>query len=69
MMRNRGFVTEYLAKKQKLSRFGFALGTFLVFSKEIVRLLFVEHQLHGVSALYRGWREASRIRRTASENS
>jgi rhamnopyranosyl-N-acetylglucosaminyl-diphospho-decaprenol beta-1,3/1,4-galactofuranosyltransferase len=68
MMRNRGFVAEYLAKKQKLSRFGFALGTFLVFSKEIVRLLFVEHQLHGISALYRGWREALRIRRTASEN-
>lgn len=66
MMRNRGFVAEYLAKKQKFSRFGFALGTFLVFSKEIVRLLFVEHQLHGVSALYRGWREASRIRRAAA---
>lgn len=65
MMRNRGFVAEYLAKKQEFSRFGFALGTFLVFSKEIVRLLVVEHQLHGVSALYRGWREASRIRRAA----
>ena len=68
MMRNRAFVAEYLAEKQKLSRLGFALGTFLVFSKEIVRLLFVEHQLQGVGALYRGWREASRIRRTASEH-
>lgn len=65
VMRNRAYVGKYFEQQGKLNRFGFGLGTFLTFCKEILRLLAVEHRLTGIGPLLRGWREGRRIwRRT-----
>ncbi|WP_051620219.1 glycosyltransferase [Haematomicrobium sanguinis] len=57
-MRNRGLVAQYLKAEGKFSRVGFALGTVLTFLKELARLGLVEHKVHGVKALLRGWRDS-----------
>ena len=63
MMRNRGHVWHYFRLYGELNRFGFGLGTFLTYLKEILRLLLVEHNLTGLSELNRGVRDAAAIRR------
>lgn len=58
VMRNRGYVAGYLRFHGKYNRFGFAVGTALTGAKEFVRLTAVEHQVRGVGALWKGWRES-----------
>lgn len=61
VMRNRGYVKKYFAEKDELNHVGFAIGTFLTFAKEIVRLLAVEHTLKGVSDLARGLKDGREL--------
>ena len=63
VMRNRGYMVHYLKYLGTYHRFGFAVGTALTFTKEEVRLAYVEHTLRGTGSLLRGWREARRIAR------
>jgi len=61
VMRNRAYVGKYFQQRGTLNRFGFGLGTFLTFAKEIVRLVAVEHRITGIGPLLRGWREGRKI--------
>jgi rhamnopyranosyl-N-acetylglucosaminyl-diphospho-decaprenol beta-1,3/1,4-galactofuranosyltransferase len=63
VMRNRGYLAHYLRHLGSYRRLGFALGTALTFLKEELRLVYVEHSVHGTGALLRGWRESRRILR------
>ena len=58
-VRNRPLVRAYLQRANAYSPFWFAIGSALILGKEAVRLLLVEHQVHGFAALWRGW-QASR---------
>lgn len=61
MMRNRAYVGRYFAEHGRLNRFGFGIGTFLTFGKEVLRLLAVERSAKGLKELLRGWRDGRRI--------
>ncbi len=61
VMRNRGLVAQYLRAHQRYNRFGFALGTALTLSKELVRLVGVEKTLRGTGRLFAGWRDSLQI--------
>ncbi len=63
VMANRGHVAQYLQLYECYHPATFALGTFLVFAKEMLRLIAVEHSLKGCGALFRGMRAARKIRR------
>lgn len=63
MMRNRAYVAKYFAQYGKLNRFGFGIGTFLTFGKEVLRLIAVEHTLKGMGALTRGVKDGRAIHR------
>jgi hypothetical protein len=63
VMRNRGYMAHYLQHLGAYNAAGFALGTLLTFLKEMLRLVYVEHSLHGTRALLRGWRESRRLLR------
>lgn len=63
VMRNRGYLAHYLRSLGTYSRVGFAIGTFLTFAKEIVRLVYVQHTVRGFGDLLRGWLAARRILR------
>jgi rhamnopyranosyl-N-acetylglucosaminyl-diphospho-decaprenol beta-1,3/1,4-galactofuranosyltransferase len=63
VMRNRGYMAHYLRYLGAYNAPGFALGTLLTFLKEMLRLVYVEHSLHGTRALLRGWRESRRLLR------
>lgn len=62
IMANRGHVAQYLRHKNAYNKFGFALGTALVFFKEIVRLVAVERTLKGSKYLFDGWKHSLKIR-------
>ncbi|MDR2895758.1 MAG: glycosyltransferase [Propionibacteriaceae bacterium] len=61
-MRNRGYVWRYFKEYGALNRFGFGLGTFLTFGKELLRLVAVEHSLKGLKPLLRGIWAAGKLR-------
>lgn len=61
VMRNRAYVGRYFDEHGRLSRVGFALGTFLTFAKEIVRLIVVERSFTGFTSLVKGWRDGRKI--------
>jgi len=61
VMRNRAYVAKYFESQGKLNRFGFGLGTFLTFAKEIFRLLAVDHTLKGSGVLVRGMRDSRKL--------
>ncbi|WP_181034325.1 glycosyltransferase [Arthrobacter sp. GMC3] len=61
VMRNRGLVAHYLRAHGKYNPAGFAVGTALTATKEILRLLAVEKTLRGTGKLWRGWRESRTI--------
>jgi hypothetical protein len=62
IMRNRGYMAHYLINLDSYSPVGFTVGTLLVFLKEVLRLVYVEHTLKGIGPLLRGWRESRAIR-------
>lgn len=57
VMRNRALVRDYFRAAGVYNPLGFALGTGLVFGKEVLRLLAVERRLRGFGALWRGLRD------------
>lgn len=61
VMRNRGLVAQYLRVHKCYNRLGFALGTALTMSKELLRLVGVERTFHGSSRLLAGWRDSRTI--------
>lgn len=61
VMRNRAYVGRYFDVHGRLNRVGFAIGTFLTFAKEIVRLVVVERSFRGFASLVRGFRDGRRI--------
>lgn len=61
VMRNRGLVGQYLRLHGRFNRVGFALGTALTASKELLRLVGVEKTLRGSGRLLAGWRESRQI--------
>ncbi len=67
IMRNRGLMAHCLIHLGAYRRGGFAVGTLLVFLKELLRLVYVEHTVKGVGPLLRGWRASRAIRHAAWE--
>ncbi len=61
VMRNRGLVAQYLRVHERYNRVGFALGTALTMSKELLRLAGVEKTFHGTGRLLAGWRDSRQI--------
>jgi rhamnopyranosyl-N-acetylglucosaminyl-diphospho-decaprenol beta-1,3/1,4-galactofuranosyltransferase len=61
IMRNRGFMQHYFREHGAYRPVRFALGSFLTFAKEIVRLLFVERKVRGTSNLFRGIRDGRKV--------
>lgn len=61
VMRNRGLVAQYLRLHHRYNRVGFALGTVLTMSKELLRLVGVEKTFRGSSRLFAGWRDSRKI--------
>lgn len=61
VMRNRAYVGRYFAEHGRLNRLGFAIGTFLTFAKEIVRLVVVERSFTGFTSLVKGFRDGRKI--------
>lgn len=62
IMRNRGHMARYFMAHGDFHPFLFALGTFLTFVKEVIRLVAVDHSSKkGVKALIQGWWAARRI--------
>ena len=66
IMHNRGYVWRYFRLYHKLHPVGFGIGTALTFAKEVVRLVAVEHTLHGLGQLIKGLRDAGELRRDPS---
>lgn len=59
IMRNRGFMARYFAEHGDFHRAAFAFGTFLTFSKELIRIILIDHSFRsGLSALRKGMRDA-----------
>jgi rhamnopyranosyl-N-acetylglucosaminyl-diphospho-decaprenol beta-1,3/1,4-galactofuranosyltransferase len=67
IMRNRGYMAHVLRYLGTYNVVGFALGTFLTFGKELLRLVYVQHTLKGAGTLVRGWRESRRLLRQSWE--
>ncbi|MFT4050908.1 MAG: glycosyltransferase [Microbacterium sp.] len=63
IMRNRAIIKQYYRALDVYSPVLFGLGTVLTFGKEIIRLLFVERKVRGISHLFRGLRDARAIAR------
>ncbi len=63
VMRNRGYVANYLEAHGALHAVGFAAGTFLTFGKEVLRALAVERRPRGLVPLVRGYRDSRALRR------
>ncbi|MBN9189064.1 glycosyltransferase family 2 protein [Microbacterium sp.] len=61
IMRNRGFMKHYFREHGAYRPVRFALGSFLTFAKELIRLVFVERKVRGTSNLFRGIRDGRRI--------
>ena len=54
VMRNRGYMAHYLRHLGAYNASASRVGTPLTFAKEVLRLVYVEHSLHGTGALLRG---------------
>lgn len=63
IMRNRGFIKQYLRVHGVYNPVLFGLGSTATFFKELVRLVFVEHTVRGTSNLFRGIRDGRKIAR------
>lgn len=63
VMRNRGHMANYMKQEGDYSPALFGLGTAMVFSKELIRLLAVDRKdfVGGVKALMRGWHDSREI--------
>ncbi|MBQ9687741.1 MAG: glycosyltransferase family 2 protein [Aeriscardovia sp.] len=62
IMRNRGYMARYFMAHGDFSASCFALGTFLTFIKECIRLVMVDKSYKtGLSALFRGWFDSRAI--------
>lgn len=66
VLRNRGYVANYLAAHGAYNPIGFAVGTFLTVGKEMLRALAVEHQIRGIVPIVQGYRASREIRNDAS---
>ena len=66
IMRNRGHMRHYFQTHGAHRPIRFAVGTFLTFAKELIRLVFVERTVRGTSNLWRGLRDGRRIARDDS---
>jgi len=62
MMRNRALIAAHLRHYGVFRPNWFRLGTALVLAKEIVRLVLVERGIEGVVSLFRGMKEARRLK-------
>lgn len=61
IMRNRGHMKHYFRANDAYRPVRFALGSFLTFAKEIIRLVFVERKVRGTSNLWRGIRDGRKL--------
>ncbi len=66
IMRNRGHMKHYFKVNGAYRPVRFALGSFLTFAKEIIRLVFVERKVRGTSNLWRGIRDGRTLARDAA---
>ena len=66
IMRNRGHMKHYFKVNGAYRPVRFALGSFLTFAKEIIRLVFVERKVRGTSNLWRGIRDGRKVARDTS---
>jgi hypothetical protein len=66
IMRNRGHMKHYFQTHGAHRPVRFAIGTFLTFAKELIRLVFVERTVRGTSNLWRGLRDGAKIARDTS---
>jgi rhamnopyranosyl-N-acetylglucosaminyl-diphospho-decaprenol beta-1,3/1,4-galactofuranosyltransferase len=66
IMRNRGHMKHYFRTHGAHRPLRFAIGTFLTFAKELIRLVAVERTVRGTSNLWRGWRDGITISRDRS---
>jgi rhamnopyranosyl-N-acetylglucosaminyl-diphospho-decaprenol beta-1,3/1,4-galactofuranosyltransferase len=66
IMRNRGHMKHYFRTHGAHRPLRFAIGTFLTFAKELIRLVAVERTVRGTSNLWRGWRDGITVARDRS---
>ena len=66
IMRNRAFIKHYFKAQGAYKPVRFALGSALTFSKELIRLVFVERTVRGTSNLWRGVKDGRVLARDAS---
>lgn len=66
IMRNRAYMAKYFRLHGAYRPVRFALGSVLTFAKEIIRLIFVERKVTGISNLFRGIRDGRAIARDSS---
>ena len=66
IMRNRGHIKHYFKEQGAYKPVRFALGSALTFSKELIRLVFVERTVRGTSNLWRGVKDGRVLARDAS---
>jgi glycosyltransferase involved in cell wall biosynthesis len=66
IMRNRGYMKHYFKQHGAYRPVRFWLGSGLTFTKELIRLVFVERKVRGTSNLFRGIRDGRKIAKDAS---
>ena len=66
IMRNRAFIKHYFKAQGAYKPVRFALGSALTFSKELIRLVFVERTVRGTSNLWRGVKDGRVLARDTS---
>jgi GT2 family glycosyltransferase len=66
IMRNRGYMKHYFMTHGAYRPVRFWLGSVLTFTKELIRLVFVERKVRGTSNLFRGIRDGRRIAKDAT---
>ena len=66
IMRNRAFIKHYFKEQGAYKPVRFALGSALTFSKELIRLVFVERTVRGTSTLWRGVKDGRVLARDTS---
>lgn len=61
IMRNRGHMAHYLKLHDDYNPIIFGFGTFLTFSKEVIRLFITKSFKSGLPRLWQGWRDSRKI--------
>lgn len=61
IMRNRGHMAHYLRLHKDYNPILFGFGTFLTFSKEVIRLFITKSFKTGLPRLWKGWRDSRKI--------